>query len=157
GVVLISGPTGIGKTTLVEVLRHEAAARGTDVLLGGCYDLMETPPYGPWLEVAQRLAGATPGAATVPQVPPHPARIGPSGNQGMLFSAVRDCLASVAAGQPLVVVLEDLHWADAASIDLFRRLGRQSSALPVLLVGTYRTEEVSRQHSLYATLPVLVR
>jgi DNA-binding CsgD family transcriptional regulator/tetratricopeptide (TPR) repeat protein len=157
GVVLISGPTGIGKTTLVEALRDEAAARGTDVLLGGCYDLMETPPYGPWLELAERLAESTPDAAVLRQVLAHPDSIGPGGNQGMLFSAVRDCLASIATGQPLVVVLEDLHWADSSSIDLFRQLGRQSMALPVLLIGTYRTEEVTRQHRLYATLPVLVR
>src|SRR5215218_9146290 len=52
--VLISGGAGLGKTTLAEFVAREAAARGALVLTGRCYDLTETPPYGPWLELARR-------------------------------------------------------------------------------------------------------
>src|SRR5206468_1742131 len=60
--VLIGGEAGIGKTALAEALGHEAAAQGALVLVGRCYDLMETPPYGPWLE----LMALYPAGAALP-------------------------------------------------------------------------------------------
>ncbi len=154
--VLVSGEAGIGKTTLVEWLAREAEAAGCLVLTGGCYDLTTTPPYGPWLEVIDSYAGAD-------QLPPVPAFIGDAdelakvGSQDSLFMTTRDFLRSVATIEPLVLIVEDLHWADPASVDLLRFLSRQLGAHRLLLVATYRIDELQRHQPLYPVLPALVR
>ncbi len=68
-----------------------------------------------------------------------------------------DILTAVTVTGPAVVVLEDLHWADQASLDLLRFLGRQLATLPLLLVATYRADELTRRHPLARLLPTLVR
>src|SRR5262249_12344528 len=74
-----------------------------------------------------------------------------------LFGQVRDVLVAIARDQPLVILLDDVHWADAASLDLLRVVARQIIAKPILVLVAYRTDEVSRQHPLYRLLPALVR
>ena len=155
GLALISGPAGIGKTTLVQALTEEAAARGVRVVTGGCYDLTETPPYGPWLEITSAWTSAT-FSAPFPLAAIHDGQTTASGDR-QLFSAVRDCVAGEAARAPLVLILEDVHWADPASLEMLRRLAREARPLPVLLVATYRSDEVERGHRLYPMLPVLIR
>jgi DNA-binding CsgD family transcriptional regulator len=153
-VVLIAGASGIGKTTLVELLRSEAADRGARILIGGCYDLMDTPPYGPWLEMAESAALSESGFGALPLLISRQDRPRTAENQAAF---VRDCLASVAQKRPLLVILEDLHWADPASVDLFRSLSRHAVAVPMLLVATYRTEDVGEHDSLYSIVPLIVR
>jgi predicted ATPase len=153
-VVLIAGVSGIGKTTIVDVLRSEAVDRGAQILIGGCYDLMDTPPYGPWLEAAQSAAFSDTGVAALPLLITHPDRPRTAGDQA---ATVRNCLASVARRCSLLVILEDLHWADSASVELLRGLSRYAAALPMLLVATYRTEDVGKQHSLFSIAPLIVR
>src|SRR5688572_21496912 len=65
--VLVDGEAGIGKTALADALCREAAKTGAHVLAGHCYDRIETPPYGPWLEVARRVEDL-PGASPVPRI-----------------------------------------------------------------------------------------
>src|SRR5690242_564764 len=65
GLVLIGGEAGIGKTALAEAVCREAEERGAQVLVGRCYDLTETPPYGPWVELFDRLR-QTDGAPSLP-------------------------------------------------------------------------------------------
>jgi predicted ATPase len=149
--VLIGGEAGIGKTTLAESLLSEALARGALVLVGRCYDLSETPPYGPWAEALSR----TPRESELPP-PPDLAGSGVT-SQAALFAAVREYLAALTAHHPLVLLLDDLHWADQASLDLLRFLARQLHDLPILISATYRTDELTRRHALYQLLPVLVR
>jgi DNA-binding CsgD family transcriptional regulator len=155
-VVLIGGVSGIGKTALVDVLRSEAAGLDAQILMGACYDLMDTPPYGPWLEVAAST-GVTNLGTVLRQLLTRPERDGAGSSQAAFFSAVRDCFANVARGRPTVVILEDLHWADSASVELLRGFSRHAVALPMLLVATYRTEDVAGHDGLYATLPLIVR
>src|SRR3712207_8387437 len=81
----------------------------------------------------------------------------PIASQAALFTRVRDALAALAARQPLVLLLDDLHWADPASLDLLRSLARQVAALPVLLLAIYRSDELTRHHPLARLLPALVR
>src|SRR5438105_3864885 len=153
GLVLVGGEAGIGKTALAEALCREATAQGALVLAGRCYDLSETPPYGPWADVFERLPTEHGGS-------PLPAPLGdgdPAPSQAALFRRVRDVLGAVAAERPLVLLLDDLHWADPASLDLLRFLARQLAALPVLLLATYRADELTRRHPLYQLLPALVR
>jgi tetratricopeptide (TPR) repeat protein len=154
--LLIGGEAGIGKTALAEALESEAAARGALVLRGHCYDLIETPPYGPWTE----LLDCCP---PLPDLPPRPALLGASGPSGTSeppaarFSRLRDFLLEAAAARPIVLVLEDLHWADPASLELLRFLARELAGAALLLMVTYRAEELHRRHPLYALLPNLVR
>src|SRR6185503_7096060 len=114
GLVLIGGEAGIGKTALAEWLLAEAERQGALVLVGRCYDLSETPPYGPW---AEALARAPRGDGL-----PMPPDLGGAdvASQAALFSAVRGYLATLAARCPLVLLLDDLHWADPGSLDLLR-------------------------------------
>ena len=153
---LIGGEAGIGKTALAEALCHEAEERGALVLVGRCYDLTETPPYGPWIELFERCC-ATEDHPPLPAAFAERGTIGAVTSQAALFQQVRDFLGAVAASRPLVLLLEDLHWADPASLDLLRHQARYLASATLLLVATYRTEEVATDHPLAALLPALVR
>jgi DNA-binding CsgD family transcriptional regulator len=78
-------------------------------------------------------------------------------SQAALFAAAREYLAGLATPRPVILLLDDLHWADPASLDLLRVLARDLAALPLLLVATYRSDELTRRHPLYQLLPLLVR
>ncbi|MGA7670830.1 MAG: BREX system ATP-binding domain-containing protein, partial [Nitrolancea sp.] len=154
--VLVSGEAGIGKTTLVEWLANEAEGAGCLVLRGGCYDLSVTPPYGPW---AEALASYSPRDL----LPPLPSFVGDLealsvlGSQERLFAETRDFFHAVAREQPLVLILEDLHWADQSSLDFLRVLDRRLNDHRILIGVTYRSEEMDRHHPLYSLLPMLIR
>src|SRR5262249_43668603 len=153
--ILIGGEAGIGKTTLAQDVAREATARGAAVLAGSCYDLTNTPPYGPWLDLVARYRPTE-------ALPPPPAAFAGGTLEGVtsqaaLFAEVRRFVADLAAARPAVVVLEDLHWADPASLELLRPRAPQPGALPLLLVATYRVDELTRRHPFYRQLPALVR
>ena len=135
-VALISGEAGIGKTTLADALCREAADMGAHVLTGHCFDRTETPPYGPWIQIARRVQALSDIANTLP-VP----RLDGATSQADIFAQTRDLLVALTAERPLVLVLEDLHWADSASLDLLRFIARGIDEMPLLLVATYRSEE----------------
>ena len=156
GLVLISGEAGIGKTTLVDDLVRYAEERECFVLTGGCYDLTTTPPHGPWAEV---LGGYEP-TADGPDLPSwfeNPEELEKVGSQAALFEETRAFFVAVARAQPLVIVLEDLHWSDQASLEALRYFSRTPSDSPVLIIVTYRDDEITRRDPLYQLLPTLVR
>jgi DNA-binding CsgD family transcriptional regulator len=153
--VLIGGEAGIGKTTLARDLVTEASARGDRVLTGACYDLSNTPPYGPWLELFEAYTREH-------HLPPLPStfaggRLETVADQFAVFSKVRAFFAALAAVGPVVILLEDLHWADPASLDLLRHVAHHLSTWRILLLATYRADELTRLHPLSALLPTLVR
>jgi DNA-binding CsgD family transcriptional regulator len=153
--VLLGGEAGIGKTTLARDLSHQAAALGCRGLTGSCYDLSNTPPYGPWLDLFE-------GCRRDPGLPAPPAafaggRLAPVTDQAALFGEVREFLAELTVDHPALILLEDLHWADPASIDLLRHVGPHLRHWPILLLATYRVDELSRDHPLSRQLPALVR
>ena len=154
--VLISGEAGIGKTTLVDDLIHEAEERDCLILTGGCYDLTTTPPYGPWIE-ALRAYQPGEGDPALPAWFGNPEELERVGSQARLFDEMRAFFASVAEKQSLVIVLEDLHWSDAASLDALRYLARHLTDIQMLLVSTYRDDEITRRDQLFRLLPILVR
>src|SRR6266516_1799370 len=114
---LIGGEAGIGKSALAEALCREAASQSALVLIGRCYDLTETPPYGPWLELFRRYQPSD-------ELPPLPAAFARRGQIGeitgpaALFHQVQDFVSAAAMQRPLVLLLDDLHWADPASLEL---------------------------------------
>ncbi|HLI52559.1 MAG TPA: AAA family ATPase, partial [Thermomicrobiaceae bacterium] len=154
--VLISGEAGIGKTTLVEDLAQGAAAAEALALWGHCYDLSVTPPYGPWIELAR-------GYVPIGDLPPFPAflhdrgALAAVGSQDALFSQTWDFFVAVATQQPVILILEDLHWADQESLALLRFVARQLGRHRILLLATYRVDELTRRDPLYQQIPLLIR
>ncbi|MEX1157450.1 MAG: AAA family ATPase, partial [Thermomicrobiales bacterium] len=154
--VLIGGEAGIGKTAMTSWLGWRAEEEGAVVLSGGCYDLSMTPPYGPWIEIIR----AWPEGGGLPPVPEdlrggNALSLLPS--QQALFEIVADFLVAAGATRPLVLVLEDLHWADQASLDLLRYVARQVAESRIVVIGAYRSDELHRRHPLTQMLPLLDR
>ena len=130
-IVVIGGEAGAGKTTLVRTFG--ATIRGTAAVLVGAGDALHTArPLGPFHDIA-----ATGGP------------LGHAIEQGARPYEVASALLTELDGQlPAVVVLEDMHWADEASLDVLRLLARRLDAQPLLVIVTYRDEEVGTTHSL---------
>jgi DNA-binding CsgD family transcriptional regulator len=131
--VLVSGEAGVGKTSLVREL--QARQPTTPVLEGACEALFTPRPLGPLLDVAAALGGSL---ADLAEAGPAPAEL-----LAALGAALR---------RPHVIVLEDLHWADEATLDALRMLGRRVGAFKALVVGTYRDDELERDHPLRIVL-----
>jgi ATP/maltotriose-dependent transcriptional regulator MalT len=128
GVVLVAGDAGIGKTRLV---REFAAAADATVLWGDCVPMQAGElPYAPFATALRGLAGPAPPAAAEP-----------ADARAQRFEAVVSALGRMARDGPVLLVVEDLHWADGASQDLLRFLVRNLSEQPLLVLATVRTDE----------------
>jgi DNA-binding CsgD family transcriptional regulator len=152
GLVLIAGEAGIGKTALVDWFAAEAAAAGVQVLAGYGINLAQTPPYGPWRDALAGLMLTDGSSVDNPLISADAVA-----SQSDLFDRVRADLARAGAHQPLAIVLEDLHWSDPASLELLHAVARDVRLLPLLLIATYRDDEVSPREPLFALLPRLAR
>lgn len=157
GLVLVAGEAGIGKTTLVEQLSRDAVDGGITVLWGRAYDLSVTPPYGPWVEILRQCAGHRADWPAPPDFVDDSAALGRVGSQDVLFTAVIDYFHELANRGPLVLVLDDIHWADQASLDFLRVLARHIANHRLLLIAIYRSDELHQNHPLFTLLPLLVR
>ena len=149
-IVLIAGEAGVGKTTLV---RTALAGSGLESFTG--FGVQEgAAAYGPLVEVLRAVRGARAGETLVepplerflaPLLPELGATAAPV-DRATLFAAIRSVLARAAATRPLAVFLDDLQWADEATLDVLPALARSLDAEPVLLVGAYRSDDVARGH-----------
>lgn len=135
-IALVSGEAGIGKTSLVRRLAAEAL--GGPVWWGGCDDLLSPRPLGPVYD----MAGAFDDSLR--------RLLGRENRRVDLFQGILDALRR--APSATLMVVEDLHWADAATLDLLKFVGRRVAALPLLLVLTYRDDELGERHPLRALL-----
>ena len=176
--VMVVGPPGIGKSRLVDEVASVASSRGLPVLWGRCWDTAGAPPYWPWVQVlrahlrsmnaddlrAQLGTGAADVAQMLPELrdmfpdlPPPPAT-DPESARFRLFDSITMFLLSASrATGGLVVVIDDLHAADLASILLLLFVSKQVREGPLLLVGTYRDVELTPDHPLAENLPDLAR
>jgi class 3 adenylate cyclase/tetratricopeptide (TPR) repeat protein len=172
-VVLISGEPGVGKTSLVAQAARSVHHGGATVLYGGCEEDLAVP-YKPWVaaltplvqglsdEVLRRFTEIN-GLTLARLVPDLARRLGdqaPSpaaesdAERFMVMESVVRFLTAASTETPLLVALDDLHWADAASLQLLGQLAHSSEPMAVTVVGTFRDSDLSRSHPL---TPLLAR
>ena len=171
-VVMLAGEPGIGKTRMVEELASYATATGCQVLWGRCYEDSGAPPYWPWIEVTrarvreieadQLLPVMGPGAAHIAEIVPEvraqhpelavPPDLDPEQARFQLFDSMTTFLVNTSKSQPLVLALEDLHWADTSSLRMLEFLGTRIANARLLVVGAYRDGEISPEHPLSRAL-----
>ncbi len=130
-VVLVRGEAGAGKTTLV---REVCARSGARVLTGACDPLFTPRPLGPLLDVAEAAGGELHAVASAGPTP---------------HALVQSLLRELRSADATVLVIEDLHWADEATLDVVRLLARKIADAPALVVGTYRDDQLDRDHALH--------
>src|SRR4051812_9799711 len=133
--VLVRGGAGLGKTALIRAF-HQRRGRAHRFLWGACDALFTPRPLGPLVDVA-REAGGELEALTEEAARPH---------------EVTTALLAELAAQPTVLVLEDVHWADEATLDVLRMLTRQVATTPGLAIVSYRDDEIDRAHPLRIVL-----
>ncbi len=164
GVVVLSGDAGVGKTRLLHELSLLARDAGWRALAGHCLDLGDSAlPYLPFTEAFGRLEGDEPALAeSLTTAQPALARMlpgrfradpeavgrGSMPDRGALFEAVHAALDRLAQDAPLLLVVEDVHWADQSTRDLLSFLFSRPFAGPVALVVSYRSDDLHRRHPL---------
>lgn len=153
---LVSGAAGIGKTTLVDALAQHARNTGVNVLTASAYDLEAPPPYGLWQELFRSARNQTHLPAPPLALLDYNALEQVSGMRELWDLTARQIL-DIADSGPILIVLEDLHWADQPSIELLRYIARLAISAPVLIVATYRDVDLTPAYPLYHLLPHLVR
>lgn len=177
-VVLLGGGMGVGKTRLATEVAAYAAAQGFLSLMGHCYEREEPCPYLPFAEIietalaqapspeefrqwlgdnaaelaliAPRLRRIFPDIPTPPELPPQQLR-------RSLFQSLTECLAWASRQTPLFLILDDLQWADEATLALLHYLANQVGPMPVIIVGTYRDRTLDTNPALVRTLEELLR
>ena len=174
---MLVGEPGIGKTRTAQELASYAESLGALVFWGRCYEEKGAPPYSPWLQLLrsyiqqkapeQLQSEMGPGAADIAEIVPDirhkltdletPPTLEPEQARFRLFNSITTFLKNAAQSQPLMLVLDDLHWADKPSLLLLQYLAREMGGSRLLVVGTYRDVDISRQHPLSDTLAQLSR
>ncbi|MGH2695181.1 MAG: ATP-binding protein, partial [Actinomycetota bacterium] len=174
---LICGDPGIGKSRLADQFGTEVAARGARVLWGRCWEAGGAPAYWPWTQSlrsyvrdaeldrlrtevgpgAPDLARVIPDLRTfVPDIPDPPAS-DPEAARFRLFDSVAAFLWNASRSGPLVIVIDDLHAADAPSLLLLRFLASELGRARVLIIGSYRDTEIAHNSTLAETVSELTR
>jgi class 3 adenylate cyclase/tetratricopeptide (TPR) repeat protein len=175
--VVLVGEPGIGKTRLAAEFCRSAYAGGALVLLGRCYE-ESLAPYQAFVEALRHYVSESPVDELRLAVGPHRATLvrlvpelaepgaevsmsptgeSPERDQFLLSESVASLLRAVAAEHPLILVLDDLHWADGPTLLLLRHIVRATEGVPLLILATYRETEVDEAHPLGQALAELRR
>jgi AAA ATPase domain/Adenylate and Guanylate cyclase catalytic domain len=173
---LISGEAGVGKTRLSTHLALEAHGQGATVLYGRCDEDLGVP-YQPWAQALRHFVAEAPPAVLrahverhggdlarlapdlgdrVPDLP-SPRQSDPETERYLLYAAAAGLLEGAAEQEPVVLILDDLQWADGPTLSLLRHVVTAGASMRVLVLGTYRDSDLSREHPLAALLADLHR
>ena len=177
GLVLISGEAGAGKTRLTQEVDAEAERKGMRILVGHAVD-QGSIPYLPFVEAfedglvgarsaaslqaalgdaAPEIARMAPGIRrAIPDLPP-PVDLPPDQARRFLWLSIQEFLERAGRSRPLLLVIEDLHWADESTVLLLEHLAGALADMPVLILGTYRDAEVGPTHPLSRAIGQLAR
>lgn len=161
--LLFSGEAGVGKSRLVTELveRFQSSSPSSHVLTGNCFEGDHRLAYAPILDLLRSYLMTRPHNdlqqlfrhdpdSFITLLPEHQRRfpgiapltgINPQQDKHRIFQALRALLVDLAGDQPLLIIFEDLHWSDDTSLEFLTHLARSASTLPLLVVGTFRTEE----------------
>lgn len=169
GLVLLRGEAGVGKTCLIEELNRSVLLQGALVLSGRCYEFSGAVPYQPIATALQKqilkikalkLPLSDIWLAELSQLLPEireqypnlaaPFDSGQGADRYRLFEAVNRFLQALGALQPALLFLDDLHWADAATLDMLGYVVRHIATSPLLIVGAYRPDLVLDDHPLFS-------
>ncbi len=160
---MLAAEAGIGKSRLVEEFKKQATQGDFRIIQGNCFEQDASFPFAPWID-ALRMSFAYLGSQKIvnvlgplapefakllpeltlfiPRLKPPPA-LEPAAEKYRTFETLSRFLLSVDEPRPTLIILEDLHWSDSLSLELFHFLSRRTSHLPVVLLGTYRADEPS--------------
>ena len=176
-IALLTGEPGIGKTAIARVFADTAAERGALVLWGRCHDQPGAPAYWPWVQILRGFAhaqddeglrsalGAGLGciaeifpelAERMPVTSPQP-RADAAQARFRLFDAIGAMWQRAAAAAPLLLIFEDLHWGDAASLRLLEFVASVTATSRLLILATFRDSDMAGEHPLLATVGELQR
>jgi ABC-type oligopeptide transport system substrate-binding subunit/serine/threonine protein kinase len=169
-ILLVSGEPGVGKTRLLREIITQSEVMGAEVLGSASY-AEGGPPYSPFKQilrevlpkasqngfnlpdpvVADLLSLAPEFREDFPEVAPNPST-DPTSDQHRLFESFFVFIATLSRHSPLMIYLDDAHWADSGSLNLFRHMARQLGSQPIMLLATYRDVEVDEARPLHEVL-----
>jgi hypothetical protein len=176
-VVMLVGEPGIGKTRTVQEVETYARMRGAQVYWGRADESAGAPPYRPWRQVAASYRAQNPDETRrkewgdnavelqrifpalrdlFPNLPAPPDTESEEG-QYRLFEAMSEFIRGVSERIPLLIVLDDLHWSDRATLQMLTHSAREIARSRILVLGTYRDTDLDRTHPLSAALAELSR
>ena len=168
--VLLSGEPGVGKTRLAQEITVTARERGFHVLIGRCREQYVAVPFYPFQDILTSALDAASAplrreaahrfpnlGRLIPEELPSPPMYEGDDARPRILRSVSNFLTALAAEAPLLVAIDDLHWADSTSLELLIHLVRRMSETRLLLIGLYREVEVNRRHPLEALLVELAR
>ena len=177
-VVILAGPPGIGKTRTAREAGEDARRAGFIALAGNCYDREDSVPFVPVVEFLEVLLRRTPSAAAardifgdqaaeiarlLPQLRriisdlPPPLQLSPEQSRRMLFNALLEFVVRQSRLNPVLLLLEDLHWADEGTLSLLVHFGRSIATMPVLVIATHRNDQIDMKPPLTKALEELSR
>ena len=164
-ITLIRGEPGIGKSCLAWSFSRQAQKSGAQVVFGQCHETLGSPPFWPWLQILKALytngdaelmsservfEGMTESFETNSTPSTFAGNVG--SEQFLLFNRIANLLTEISSDQTLLIILDDLHWADRSSLLLLTHLCRKLAEQAIMIIGTYREMEITRKHPLFESL-----